>query len=298
MIRLANAPCSWGVIENTLGERSGYALVLDEMEATGYAGTELGDWGFMPTDPAMLQAELEGHGLQLLASWVSVRLYDADYHKAGVEAAVRTAKLLAAVGGSDCLIVIGDDHSTVPARHDNAGRIQPAHMLDDKGWEIYTAGAMRVAEAVKRETGLRSVIHHHGATYVETPQEVDIMLQMTDPAVLGLCFDTGHYALGGGDPVEGIRRHADRIWHVHFKDFDPSVVAHANANGWGYQQLIGQGVFSELGQGSVDFPGVLAALRDIGYDGWIVVEQDVLPGMGTPKESAARNRAYLNSIGL
>lgn len=298
MLKIANAPCSWGVIENTEGERGGYALMLDEMQETGYVGTELGDWGFMPTEPVKLKAELDARGLMLLGSWVSVRLYDADYHEAGVKTAVQTAHLLAEVGGPDNIIVIGDDHSTVPVRHDKAGRILPEYGLDEAGWEVYTAGAMRVAAAVKRETGLRSVIHHHAATYVETPAEIEKFMSLTDPKLLGLCFDTGHCALGGGDPVTILKKYAHRIWYVHFKDFDPDVVARADDAGWGYQQMIGQGLFSELGQGSVDFPGVLAALKEIGYGGWIVVEQDVLPGMGSPKESAARNRAYLRSIGL
>ncbi len=298
MIQVANAPCSWGVIENTPGERGGYALVLDEMAETGYSGTELGDWGFMPSDPEMLRAELAKRRLKLLASWVSVRLYDANCHQVGLETAVRTARLLAEVGGPDNIIVIGDDHSTVPVRHDKAGRIRPEHGLSEQEWDIYTSGAMAVAQAVKQETGLRSVIHHHGATYVETPVEIDTFLSRTDPALIGLCFDTGHYALGGGDPVAGIKRYSQRIWHVHFKDFDPAVLSRADEMNWGYQQLIGQGVFSELGKGMFDFPGVLSALRAIGYDGWIVVEQDVLPGMGKPKDSAARNRAYLRQIGI
>ena len=201
MIRVANAPCSWGVIENTPGERGGYALVLDEMHETGYVGTELGDWGFMPTIPSELEAELERRRLSLLASWVSVRLYDAGHHEEGVEAAVRAARLLEMVGGPESIIVIGDDHSTVPARHDNAGRIKPEHGLDDAGWDEYVGGASRVAAAVKRETGLRSVIHHHGSTYVETPAEIEIFLERSDPYLIGLCFDTGHYALGGGDPA-------------------------------------------------------------------------------------------------
>jgi inosose dehydratase len=252
----------------------------------------------MPTDPAALKVELAARELALLASWVTVRLYDEDYHDAGIKAAVRTARLLAEVGGADCMIVIGDDHSTVPERHDNTGRIKPEHGLDDAGWEVYTAGATRVAEAVKQETGLRSVIHHHGATYVETPEEIETFLHHTDPALIGLCFDTGHYALAGGDPVAGLKKHADRIWHVHFKDFDPAVLAQADANGWGYQQLIAQGMFSELGTGSVDFTAVYHTLQEMNYAGWIVVEQDVWPGLGNPKQNAARNRAYLQSIGL
>ncbi|MDJ0757531.1 MAG: TIM barrel protein [Ardenticatenaceae bacterium] len=298
MIQVANAPCSWGVIENTEGERKTYLDVLDEMSAAGYAGTELGDWGFMPTNPAVLLSELQKHELKMLGSWVSVRLYDGDHHAAGVAQAVKTARLLKAVGGSDNLIVIGDDHSTVPLRHDRTGRITPEMMLDEQGWAVYTAGAMKVAKAVKEETGLRSVIHPHGSTYLETPVEIETFLAMTDPDLLGMVFDTGHYMLGGGDPAAGINRYQDRIWHVHFKDFDPAVVAAADQNGWGYQQMIGQGVFPELGQGAVDFPAVLSALQEINYEGWIVVEQDVLPGMGSPLDSAVRNRRYLREIGL
>lgn len=298
MIKVANAPCSWGVIENTAGERKTYLDVLNEMSAAGYAGTELGDWGFMPTDPAELAPRLAKRNLELIASWVTVRLYDADFHQTGVEAAVRTAELLAAVGGPDSFIIIGDDHSTIPLRHDKAGRITAEMMLDEAGWETYTNGATRVAEAVKRETGLRSLVHHHGATYVETPAEIEKFLSLTDPDLIGLVFDTGHCKLGGGDPVAMLQRHGDRVRHVHFKDFDPSVVAQADENGWGYQQLVGQGVFPELGQGAVDFEAVYQTLKAIGYDGWIVVEQDVLPGMGSPAESARRNRQFLEKIGL
>ena len=298
MIKIANAPCSWGVIENIEGERGGYGRVLDEMQATGYAGTELGDWGFMPTDPTELRQVLAARQLKLLASWVSARLYDADYHAAGVETAVRTAHLLAQVGGSDSLIVLGDDHSTVPTRHDNAGRIQPEHGLSAAEWEIYSGGANCIARAVRQETGLRTVFHHHAATFVETPAEIDTFLSLTEGDVLGLCFDTGHCALGGGDPVDLLTRHADRIWHVHFKDFAPTILEKAKIEGWTYTDMVRQGVFCELGQGSVDFPAVLAALKEQQYDGWVVVEQDVLPGMGSPKESANRNRAYLRSIGL
>lgn len=298
MIRVANAPCSWGVIENIAGERGGYVQVIDEIRATGYAGTELGDWGFMPTDPTALRAELDSRGLKLLASWVSVYLHDAARHAESEAEVVRTAGLLAEVGGPRCLIVLGNDPYGDPIRTLNAGRIRPEHAMAEAQWATFVEGANRLARAVRRETGLRTVFHHHIGTWVETPEETARLLRETDPEALGLCFDTGHYRFGGGDPLEGLERHADRVWHVHFKDHDPRVAERSRREGFGGVEAVGQGVFCELGKGDVDFPGVLDRLRAINYDGWIVVEQDVLPGMGTPRESAGRNRAYLRGIGL
>jgi inosose dehydratase len=103
---------------------------------------------------------------------------------------------------------------------------------------------------------------------------------------------------GGGDPVAGLRKHADRIWYVHFKDCHPEITARSREDGWDYFESIRSGIFCELGLGAVDFPALKAILEELAYDGWIVVEQDVLPGMGSPKESAQRNRDYLATIGF
>lgn len=303
MIRTANAPCSWGVIENIDGERYDYARVLDEIAATGYTATELGDWGFLPTEPDALRDALARRRLALLASWVSVHLHDPARHASSAEACVRTARLLAAVGGSSCLIVLGNDPYGQPVRSDIAGRVTPAAAMTDAQWDIFVAGAHHVARRVREATGLRTVFHHHVGTWIETPAETDRLLAMTDPALLGLAFDTGHWKFGNGpveivNEVDAVRQYADRIWHVHFKDHDPHVAARSRIEGWSGPRSVGEGIFCELGKGNVDFPGVLAALREAGYAGSIVVEQDVLPGLGTPAASAARNRAYLHSIGL
>jgi inosose dehydratase len=299
MIRIANAPCSWGVLEFDLdGNVAGYVQVLSEMKETGYAGTELGDWGFMPTDPRKLKSELSAYGLKLLGAFVPVNLSDANAHEPGMGVAVRTAKLLAAVTDDLPFIVLADDNGKDPIRSQNAGRIKPEHALSEKNWQIFAHGAEKVAEAVLQQTGVRTVFHHHCAGYVETPAEVDKLLSLTDPELLGLCFDTGHYAFGGGDPAAGVRKYADRIWHFHFKDHSPDIGLQARADEWDYFSSVQHGIFCELGKGDVDFPAVILALENAGYDGWGVVEQDVLPGMGSPKESARRNREYLREIGL
>jgi inosose dehydratase len=299
MISIANAPCSWGALEFDLeGQAPGYVQVLDEIAETGYAGTELGDWGFMPTDPEKLSEEIHGRNLLLLGAFVPVFLKDASARVAGIEVAVRTARLLAGVEGNLPLIILADENGRVPERTKNAGRVTPEMGLTDAEWQIFAEGAMKVAEAVKRETGLRTAFHHHCAGYVETPAEIEKLMSLTDPGSLGLVFDCGHYRFGGGDPEEGLRKYGRRVWHFHFKDYHPAVGRQATEEGLDYFQSVRNGVFCELGKGEVNFPALMQQLQELGYEGWGVVEQDVLPGMGAPKESARRNREYIRNLGF
>ena len=297
-IRVANAPCSWGVLEFDLdGKAAGYNQVLDEMARAGYVGTELGDWGFMPTEPEALRKELQTRNLGMLAAFVPVKLSDNRAHDEGIQRAVQTARLLASVSESP-FIVLADDNGSVPGRTKNAGRIRPEQQMTEGQWENFVLGTERLASTVLNETGVKTVFHHHGAGYIETPAEIERFLRDTNPLLVGLCFDTGHYTLGGGNAVEGFKKHRDRIWHVHFKDFDAQVGAEAARQEWDYFQNVQHGVFCELGKGSVDFAGMVKAMNESNYQGWIVVEQDVLPGMGSPLESAQRNRDYLRRLGL
>jgi inosose dehydratase len=202
------------------------------------------------------------------------------------------------VEGDLPFIVLADDNGKDPLRTKNAGRITPEMGLSDSQWQIFAEGATRIALAVRRETGLRTVFHHHCAGYVETPAEIETLLSLTDPSLIGLCLDTGHYRLGGGDPLQGLRKHADRLWHFHFKDYHPGVAKSAIEEVWNYFGAVRHGIFCELGKGEIDFPALVNELNRMGYRGWGVVEQDVLPGMGSPKESAWRNREYLRHLGL
>lgn len=305
-IRIGNAPCSWGALEFDLaGKTAGYTQVLDELAETGYAGTELGDWGFMPTDPDKLAGELNRRGLTMLGAFVPVALKDPDAHDPGVDSALKVARLLRATAdrttGYLPFLVLADNNGADPVRTQNAGRVTPEMGLTGAEWRIFATGAEKVARAVRVETGLSTVFHHHCAGYVETPDEIARLMDLTDPDFVGLVFDTGHYAFGAGScagVVDDLNRFADRIWYIHFKDCQPEVAAASRREGWDYFQSVGNGVFCELGQGCVDFPAVAAWLHAHPRLKWGIVEQDVLPGMGAPKASAARNRAYLRSIGL
>jgi inosose dehydratase len=299
MIKIANAPCSWGVLEFELdGKAAGFEQVLNEIRDTGYEGTELGDWGFMPTVPSDLRKELDKRSLSMVGAFVPVFLKDRSKHKPGAESAVRTAKLMSEAGYKDAFIVLADDNGSVKERTLNAGRVTSSMGLGADEWKIFAEGANLVAAEVKASTGLRTVFHHHCAGYVETPNEIDNLLKNTDPSLLGLVLDMGHYIFGGGDPLEVLKKHKERIWHIHFKDCHPEIAAKSRAEGWDYFKSVGNGVFCELGKGSVNFKAIVKELLAQKYSGWIVVEQDVLPGMGNPKMCAQRNREYIKSLGL
>lgn len=299
MIKIANAPCSWGALEFDLqGKPATFDVVLDEMQKTGYEGTELGDWGFMPTDPAILKKELAKRSLTMLGAFVPVALKDETTHEKGEEAALKVARLLSAVEGSSPVIVLADNNGSIPERTQNAGRVTPAMGLSEAEWITFAKGVDRIAKAVKSETGMRLVFHHHCGGYVETPAEIDKLLALTDPSLVGICLDTGHYQFAGGDPVKFLQANAKRVWHMHFKDCEPAIAEQSHKEGWDYFKSVEKGVFCELGKGAVDFKSVKAELEKQGFEGWIVVEQDVLPGMGKPFDSALRNRQFIKSIGL
>ncbi|MDT8303939.1 MAG: TIM barrel protein, partial [Sedimentisphaerales bacterium] len=285
-----------------------YGQMLDELKETGYKGTELGDWGYMPTDPGQLYAELDNRGVVMLGAFVPVPLKDADAHKAGIAESLKIARLLADVaekGGYEQLpfLALADDNGTDAVRTKNAGRTNPQMSLTDEQWKVFARGAEAIAREIKLQTDLRTVFHHHCGGFVERPDEVARLLEMTDSDLLGLVLDTGHYTYGCriNDPkvaLEAFELFTERTWYVHFKDCHPQIADSARNEEWDYFEAVRRGVFCELGQGCVDFPAVLNSLKQHDYDGWIVVEQDVLPGMGSPKESARRNREYLRKLGV
>ena len=300
---IGNAPCSWGTLEfeGTGGEQIPSSRMLDELAETGYTGTELGDWGYMPTDPSKLSAELSRRGLVMLGAFVPVALKEPSALAPGIANAVKIARLLAAVATNPApFLVLADNNGTVPARTQRAGRISAEDGLSLSEWKTFASGAESVARAVQAETGLKTVFHHHCGGYVETQEEIARLLELTDAKTLGLVFDTGHYTYGygssGADPVAALDEFRERIWYIHLKDCHPEIASQARKAGWDYFTALRHGIFCELGKGCVDFAGVLSKLAQWKYQGYMLVEQDVLPGMGSPRESARRNRQYLASI--
>jgi inosose dehydratase len=302
--RIANAPCSWGVIGGH-GPAIDADRMLDELVAAGYHGTELGDYGFMPTDPVRLREALHRRGLTLLGGFVAVELRRPGVVAEAGDEVLRVARLMAAAAGPARapLLILADASGRDPMRALHAGRISPSQALPAAELRRFARQAEEVARLVAAETGLATAFHPHAGGWIETPDEVDALLALTAPDLVGLVFDTAHHVYGCGVPDDGalaaagVERFWGRIRTVHLKDCDPEVAATARAEAWGYDRAVRAGLFAELGQGSIDFGAVLRMLERHGYDDWLTVEQDVFPDMGTPLDSARRSRAYLAALG-
>ncbi|MBC6957068.1 MAG: TIM barrel protein [Chloroflexi bacterium] len=295
-IRIATAPVCWGIFEfEGAVQRYTPDQVLDQIKEAGYDALEYGPWGFMPSDPVVLQAALDARGLKLLSSFVPVPLVDPARHDEALANALKFGRVLAACGAHH--VVLADDSGSVPELVKQAGR-RSGSLLDAAAWAIVGEAVNRIAREIHDQLGLETVFHHHCAGYVETPEETARLLDATDPALVGLCLDTGHYHFAGGDAVECIHQHGERVRYLHLKDFDPAVKETCDADEADYFEAVKRGVFCELGHGAVDFPGVMKAMEALGYDGWAIVEQDVLvEDIDAPKQAVARNRQYLRSIG-
>ncbi len=291
--QFASAPNSWGVLDypGPSWEQS-YQTMLDEMVSAGYTGTELGPYGFLPTDAKLLNHELLQRNLKLLGSFVPVVLTDPASTTIVVERIREVGGLLAAAGAP--FLVLADDQSL--ERDRIAGRVprDGSKGLNAQQWKQV---ARIVAEAahVAEEFGLDLVFHPHTSTYIETPEETEQFFDVTSASKIGLCLDTGHCAYAGGDPALEAKKYREILRFIHIKDVDASVMQEVRRSDMNFEQAIEANAFTIIGQGSVDFPALFAVLQKNGYSGWMVVEQDVTFGATVvpPVESVAASLKYL-----
>lgn len=262
-----------------------FERMLAEMEESGYAGTEI-SYHF-PTDFPALRADLDRHHLRAAATFHEVRLLDPAAHAAETARAMAVAARLQALG-SDTLIV---SDATTPQRLAIAGQVPDdgSAGLSDAQWRSLADGLNRIGAAL-RERGMRGVLHPHVGTYVETRGEIDRLLALVDPTLIGLCPDTGHLAYAGVDPESVFVDYADRIWYVHLKDVDPLILEQVRAEHVDFAAGVRRSLFVPLGTGMVDMDRIFGALRRANYDGWVIVEQDA---PAEPLAAAKQSRAYL-----
>ncbi len=292
----ASAPDSWGVLDypGPSWDQS-YEKMLDEMVAAGYTGTELGPYGFFPTDAEILQAQLAKRKLKLLGSFVPVRMGDPSAGTAVIERIRKVGSLLATLGAP--FLVMADDQSL--ERNAFSGRASdpgcPA--LSGEQWR-HVGKIVADAERVASEFGLDLVFHPHVATYVETTEECERFFDATSHTNIGLCLDTGHCVYGQGDSVQEAEKYKSKLRFVHIKDCNAQVLEEARRNQWTFEEAIEHRVFTIIGKGDIDFSAFFRTLAKNGYSGWAVVEQDVKFGDTTiaPAESVATSLNYLQGV--
>jgi inosose dehydratase len=292
----ASAPDSWGVLDypGPSWEQS-YEKMLDEMVEAGYTGSELGPYGFFPTDPKILQPQLEKRKLKLLASFVPVKMTDPAASQAVMERIRKVGNLLATLQAP--FLVIADDQS--PERNAFSGRVydKDCPTLSAEQWK-HIGKIVADAEKVANEFGLDLVFHPHVATYVETPEECERFYDATSHTNVGLCLDTGHCVYGYGDSVKEAEKYKSKLRFVHIKDCNTKVLEEARRNKWTFEKAIEHKVFTVIGQGNIDFPAFFRTLVKNGYSGWSVVEQDVTFGATPipPAQNVAASLKYLRGV--
>ncbi|HEX9142134.1 MAG TPA: TIM barrel protein [Gaiellaceae bacterium] len=292
---MANAPCSYGAFEITVGvlpDVPEAESVLSAIASAGYEGTELGPPGYLG-DRLTLRKSLEDHELALVGGYIPIRFSEPEHWAEDLAAMDATLDLFGAADGSEAKPVLADGGSAERIRFPGRAAADRSIGLDEAGWARFAEGIAQACD-LARTRGFEPTFHHHTATFVEAPWEIERVLELTD---VGLLLDTGHLRLGGGDPTTALREWRSRINHIHIKDVHDDVLAGVIADAADMPEAWRRGVFCELGTGDVDLDSFFAELSRSDYSGWLVVEQDMVPQ--SPQDAAdaeasqVRNRAWL-----
>jgi inosose dehydratase len=292
---VANAPCSYGAFEITVGvlpDVPEAESVLSAISGAGYEGTELGPPGYLG-DRLTLRESLEDHGLALVGGYIPIRFSEPEHWTEDLAAMDATLDLFAAADATEAKPVLADGGSAERIRFPGRAAADRSIGLDEAGWARFAEGVAQACD-LARTRGFEPTFHHHTATFVEAPWEIERVLELTD---VGLLLDTGHLRLGGGDPTTALREWGSRINHIHIKDVHDEVLAGVIADAADMPEAWRRGVFCELGTGDVDLDSFFAELSRSDYSGWLVVEQDMVPR--SPRDAAdaaasqVRNRAWL-----
>lgn len=281
--KFSSCPGSWGIEDSKNPDNTPWAIVLDQIRSIGFDALELGPYGYLPADAALLTNELNKRNLQIVAGTLYDDLVSKESFQSIVEKTHKICKILSLIPTADELdnqkqrppyYVIID---AVKPERDKIARSSKAPKLSIGLWQQMVNHITEIAKISFGEYGVRSVIHHHSGGYIDYIYEIDGILNDISKDHIGLCFDTGHAYYAGIDPEEGIRKYSSRIEYLHFKDIDKSIFDALFHEKIGFYEACFRRLMCPIGEGTLNYSAIRKALTDIDYRGWITLEQDRHP---------------------
>ena len=292
-IKIGSAPAAWGVNFPSDPHQTPWSRYLDEVAEAGYEWTELGPYGYLPTDRVTLERELGQRGLKLAGGFLMPVLEDPEAWPDIEKTLLSLGELLAGLDAK-FLVLIDDEYTD-----QHTGEPVAAVTLDQDAWKILIDTTHAAAQIASQEFGLRLVYHPHADTHVEYEAQIEKFLDETDPSLVGLALDTGHHAYRGGDPVAFIRKHHQRLEYLHFKSVDQEMRQAVQRDRTPIAIATAQGLFCEPWRGVVDFVDLRNLLAELSYDSFAIVEQDMYPTeFDKPLPIAKQTRAYFKAIDM
>ena len=292
-VKVGTGPDSWGIWFPEDPLQTPWHRFLDEAAEAGYEWIELGPYGYLPTDLPTLRRELDSRGLKVAGTFAMESLENPEKWPELERQVLGAGEQLVELGAK-FLVLIDGMYSDL-----KTGEMIEATELNSDEWKRLIDTTHRVADIAIDKFGLQLVFHPHAECHVEYTEQIEKFLEDTDPDRVGLCLDVGHHAYRGGDAIGFMRDHHQRIPYLHIKSVDREVQKQVEASGVTFAEAVKMDMFVEPELGWVDFLAFRDVLRDIGFDGWAVVEQDMYPApFDKPLPIAVRTRAYLRDIGI
>lgn len=285
-VKLAIAPIAWTNDDlPDLGAENSFEQCISEMALSGFSGSEIGNK--YPKDPDVLKHYLDVRGLRICNAWFSSLLLS-DGYDATIDAFIKHRDFLHALGAK----VIGASEQGNSIQGKNVSIFGNKPVYTDEQWELIAKGFNEMGR-LAREKDMYFTVHHHMGTGVQTADEIDRLMEMTDENLVFLLFDTGHLAFAGEDAVAVLKKYVHRTKHVHLKSIRKDIIAEGKAKGYSFLDCVRAGAFTVPGDGDFDFRPVFDILSDADYEGWVVVEAEQDPAKANPFEYALRARKYI-----
>lgn len=303
--KIASAPCCWGVEDANNPNNPPWQKVLDEASKAGYKGLELGPFGYLPQDVNILYEALSQKNLDIVAGTLYDDLVSPNNFENLKEKTHITCNLISQLPKANTVegqryetpyLVIIDQVNNVRSKH--AGHPDKAQRLSTKDWKLMMGHIYEISKITSEEYGIRSVIHPHAGGYIEYEDETINFLNDISSDIAGLCLDTGHLHYACMDPVEWLGKYANRLDYVHFKDINQNIYEDVIKREIGFFEACKEKVMCPIGQGIIDYTAIKHKLLEIGYKGWITIEQerDPLDSDGS-FEDIKKSRDFLKKIG-